>query len=129
MKKSHYELGKDGEVRAHEYLESHGYRIIVNNYISPYGEIDVIAEKKKTICFVEIKTRSSKAYGEPREAVENRKQRKIIQTAEHYIQAIKPRAKAFRFDVVELMYDMQAKKFDSITIIENAFIKEEGINC
>ena len=71
-------LGKFGESEAEHYLKKKRYKILEKNYRGRLGEIDIIAEKKKEIIFVEVKTRKSDKFGKPYEAVDFRKQRKII---------------------------------------------------
>ena len=62
-------LGKRGEIVARIFLEREGYKILKQNFQSKYGEIDIIALDKNEIVFIEVKTRSSKKYGEARDAV------------------------------------------------------------
>jgi|SRR3989344_2563498 len=58
-----------GEKLAGEFLEKQGYKIIERNFRKGYGEIDIIALDKKTLVFVEIKTKTSNAFGTPFEAI------------------------------------------------------------
>ena len=81
------------------------------------GEIDIIAEKDNTVVFVEVKLRKDTKYGLPCEAVDLRKQKKIIETAKDYIQKNDLYNKNFRFDVIEIL--IQEKIFMRQT--ENAF--------
>jgi putative endonuclease len=78
-------IGIDGEQRALAFLRKQGYAILETNYRSKSGEIDIIARKKDLIAFVEVKTRLSARYGYPEEAVNRRKARRIIRTAQHYL--------------------------------------------
>lgn len=59
----HNELGAAGEAVAAKFLERKGYRIIDRNYRKKWGEIDIVAEKRGKIYFVEVKTVSRKSYG------------------------------------------------------------------
>ena len=83
MQKNTY--GKIGEIIATNYLKQKGYKIIANNYKNPIGEIDIIAQDKNYLVFVEVKTRISRAFGDPAEAVNYFKQQKIRQVATMYL--------------------------------------------
>ena len=69
-------IGDMGERRAVKFLKKKGYKILETNFKTNFGEIDIIARKGDYICFVEVKTRSSDNFGEPREAVNFHKQKK-----------------------------------------------------
>ncbi len=97
-------MGAWGEDRAAEYLLHEGYAILERNFHSRFGEIDIIAEKNNTICFVEVKTRKKSSYVMPGEAVTVSKQRKIILTAEFYLSRYNSENIACRFDVIEVFY-------------------------
>lgn len=96
-------LGNRGENIAAEYLQNKGYQILCRNYRCAIGEIDIIASQQNTVVFVEVKTRSSLRFGRPGEAVDYRKQHKIIRTAQWYCQGNNLRGKTCRFDVVEVL--------------------------
>ena len=64
--------GDRGEDYTAAYLKKNGYKILSRNYRKSYGEIDIIASKGKTICFVEVKTRHSGTLSQPYEAVDFR---------------------------------------------------------
>ena len=72
------EIGKKAEQLVADFLRKKGYIIAKTNYHSRYGEIDVIAENQKYVCFVEVKMRGENAIFTPAEAVDRRKQQKII---------------------------------------------------
>ncbi|MBR5913507.1 MAG: YraN family protein [Selenomonadaceae bacterium] len=111
-------LGNAGEIFAANYLESHGYKIIKKNFRVRSAEIDIVAEIDGVIVFVEVKTRSDMKHGLPVEAVNFRKQQKIIEAASVFLQDEKYFDKACRFDVIEIYSD--GVKF-SARHIENAF--------
>ena len=79
-------VGKQGEQAAADYLKMHGYEIVAANQRTPYGEIDLIAQKDGFTIFVEVKTRTSKIFGPPEIAVSPRKQAHMRSCAEHYAQ-------------------------------------------
>lgn len=98
------ELGTFGEEHAALYLKDLGYRILARNYRSRYGEIDIIAEWGEAVVFVEVKARRSYLYGEPKESIHLRKQKKLIQTAMIYLQEKQWEERECRFDVIEVVF-------------------------
>ena len=80
-------FGKAGEDVAVGYLKKKGYRVLQRNYTCPVGEIDIIAKHKKTIVFVEVKTRRTLSFGSARLAITPHKQRKISMTALYYLKS------------------------------------------
>ena len=89
-------LGKKGETAARGYLERHGVRILVENFTCAAGEIDLIGREQDTLLFIEVKTRSSSAFGPPQLAVHYRKQKQIVRTAQWFL--------ACRFDVLAVTF-------------------------
>lgn len=115
------ELGAWGEKKAADYLKLHGYRVSAVNYSCRHGEIDIIAENRRYIVFVEVKLRMSAAHGEAREFVTYSKQRRIIKAAQLYLQQNETE-KQPRFDVMELYWrDTVFGRKATINHIENAF--------
>ena len=98
-------LGNLGERAAAKYLKKNGYKIAKRNFVAEGHEIDLIAETRDTVVFVEVKTRTigtSTAYeSRPAAAVTPEKQRGIIKAAQIYA-AFNPRGKKLRFDIVEV---------------------------
>ncbi len=84
---SHYlqNLGKIGENLALDYLKSHSFSILEENFWSKFGEIDIIAEKDHCLYFVEVKTRSNLNHGYPYEAVNKRKIYHLKKAAQYYL--------------------------------------------
>ncbi len=79
-------LGREGERLVVKYLKKNGFKVIKTNYVTPFGEADIIAQKNEnTLVFVEVKTRSSNAFGTPAEAVNYKKQQKYHSIANFYI--------------------------------------------
>ncbi len=99
--------GISGEMAARAYLEETGHSIREQNYRTAVGEIDIIAEKNREIIFIEVKSRYSKKYGLPQEAVGRVKQRKILKTAMWYIQANRLHDRDMRFDVLTITFDQK----------------------
>lgn len=94
-------LGKEGEGLAADFLVNHGFEIVSRNYRYRRAEIDLIAKRDDWLIFVEVKTRSSSAYGEPEEAVTAKKVRMLFDAAEEYIFAIDWHGH-IRFDIVSV---------------------------
>ena len=114
----HLALGKRGEDIAAVDLKRRRYRIIERNYRCPFGEIDIIALKERTIVFVEVKTRSSRAFGRPEAAVTPRKQRQLARAALSYLQSRNLLDRDARFDVVAVEIGAMG---ECVTVIEDAF--------
>lgn len=98
----HNQLGKQGEKEAVKYLQKLGYAIIETNWQQHKFEIDIIAQDKNEIVFVEVKTRSTAYFGEPEEAVTLTKQKHLIEGADFYIQENEIDLEA-RFDVISVI--------------------------
>lgn len=94
-------LGRWGEEKAAEFLEKKKYKITAVSYRTRFGEIDIIAENKKYIAFVEVKLRKSDRFASGREFVDIPKQKKIILAAEEWLSENETK-KQPRFDVVEV---------------------------
>lgn len=118
MQNKRQQFGKKGESLAAWYLKKNGYKIIEQNYRTPLGEIDIIAKEKKTIVFVEVKSRRSIRYGNPKWAVTPKKQRKISMVALQYLKSTRQMDAKARFDVVAVMSNRDQPQ---IEIVKNAF--------
>lgn len=110
-------LGRKGEERAAEFLAEKGYRILERNYRTRSGEIDLIALHEGCIVFVEVKTRTSTAFGAPELAVNPRKRSNMVKTALAYLKYKKLHQSPCRFDVVAIS-SAEAQK---VELIQNAF--------
>lgn len=110
-------FGARGEIIASNYLINKGYAILERNYKNKIGEIDIIAKQGNTIVFVEVKTRMTRAFGDPLEAVNVRKQQKIRDVATAYLMKTKKLNSPCRFDVISILGDTN----EEIDHIENAF--------
>jgi len=103
MTRQRLALGKWGEERAVEFLRKQGCKILLRNYRTPVGEIDIIARKGRELLFVEVKTRRGDSFGLPQEAVGVRKQQQIIRTAQWYLQQGQGAKLNPRFDVIAIL--------------------------
>jgi len=116
-------IGDKGEKRALIFLVEQGFNILETNYRSKVGEIDIIAGRKNLIAFIEVKTRQSSRFGNPEEAVNRKKMRKIIKTAKYYLLVNNLYDKSdVRFDVLSIKEYKQDVK---IEYFENAFREEK----
>ncbi len=97
-------LGRRGETAAQAYLKRHGVRILVANYACAAGEIDLIGQAQEALIFVEVKTRTSDAFGPPHLAVHYRKQRQIVRAAQWYLAEQRLADVACRFDVLAVTF-------------------------
>ena len=95
--------GVEGERAAAWYLEKNGYKILKRNYRVAGSEVDIIAQKGETLCFVEVKTRGSDDYGLPEEFVDERKRRKIIRAAKIYSNQKIYENFYVRFDIISVL--------------------------
>jgi putative endonuclease len=95
------EIGRQGENLAAEFLMKKGWKIVNRNYRHGKGEIDLIVRRDDWTIFVEVKTRSSTAYGEPEDFVDVFQMRKIYDAAEEFIFSTDWQGHV-RFDVVSI---------------------------
>lgn len=112
----HHEIGQKGEQTAKEYLLQKGYEILATNFRFQRAEIDIIAQHKRTIVFVEVKTRSSD-FSAPEQAVHKPKQRLIQKAADEYLyqNGLK---NPVRFDIIAVHFYPSSTK---IYHMEDAF--------
>ncbi|MBQ8381244.1 MAG: YraN family protein [Clostridia bacterium] len=123
IKNEKRDVGNVGEGEVCKYLKKHRFKIKERNYVAGGHEIDLIAENKEFICFVEVKTRTigkeNPAEPRPASSVTPEKQRSIIQAARQYLGGYFT-DKMIRFDVAEV-YVEENKRLVSINYIEGAF--------
>ncbi len=117
------DIGQSAELMVAGYLRSKGCIIAKMNYHSRYGEIDIIAETRKTVIFVEVKMRGENALVSPAEAVDYRKQQKIKLTANDFLSKANIPELQPRFDVAEVYLKTAPDGTDKYKIhyIKNAF--------
>ena len=110
--------GLKGERIAAEFLRRNGYRLILSNFKVPIGrnskgvaatgEIDIIALEGETICFIEVKARTSDQFAAPIASVTRRKQRQITRTSRVYRRIFGVVEMPYRFDVVSIVLNTTA---------------------
>ena len=96
-------VGRRGEDAAIEFLRAHNYKILDRNYYCHFGELDVVAWDGEFVVFIEVKSRADTSFGMPREAVDWRKQKTIVQCASYWLYKHKRTGEPVRFDVVEIL--------------------------
>lgn len=108
-------LGLIGEKLAANYIKNNDYHILDQNYRTKIGELDIIAKKDNIIIFIEVKTRTSNAFGRPGEAVNLKKQKKIHRLSQQYIIYKKLKKDyLYRFDVIEVKIIRKKYKIEHI---------------
>ena len=107
MSHSSRALGVEGENRAARHLERHGWRILARNTRAAGVEIDLVAMRAGVLAFVEVKTRRSRAAGAPEEAVDARKQARLVRGATGWLREHHVRTRRLRFDVIVCELDAQ----------------------
>ncbi len=111
-------LGKRGEDLALRFLKKKGYKIVERNYICKMGEMDIIAQEKDTLVFVEVKTRTSTAFGPPQLAVNPAKQMQLSKVALNFLKEKRLEDIKARFDVVAIVLRPSGEE---IELIKDAF--------
>jgi len=103
---THLRVGVRGEEDAYFFLRKAGYIVVARNYRSPRyrGEIDLIAWEKEVLCFLEVKTRTSRNWKTAEAAVDRHKRREVAQVVRDYLRRM-PSSCQWRFDVVSVYYD------------------------
>ena len=124
----HFDLGQTGEALAVKHLERAGYRIVAANFSLPIGrntrgvlvlaEIDLIAYDGPTLCFVEVKTRTSDEIAAPQANVDLRKRRQIARAARAYRRMLGLMSDAYRYDVVAVVLSGAEKQISGAPRIE-----------
>lgn len=113
------EEGAYGEAVALAHLRRLGFKFLVANYRSRWGEIDLVCRHHQTLVFVEVKTRGPNPWASPAAAVNPSKQRRLIRTAQAYLQELSVRDVVARFDVVEVF--LLPGQLPECRLIEAAF--------
>ena len=122
------EVGKLGEKAARKFLKKRGYRIREVGFRCPHGEIDIIAQRKDCLVFVEVRTRSSLDFGTPEESITQAKKKKLISLALTYTSTHQNLPSLWRIDVVAIELDDKGK-LKRIELIENAVEQVSQFNC
>lgn len=113
-------LGQRGEREAERFLKRRGMLIVARGDRAKLGEIDLVAVEKRTVVFVEVKTRTTHEAGHPADAVDRHKQRRLTRAAQGFLKRHQLEENAARFDVVAVTWP-DAKKRPVIEHYRHAF--------
>jgi putative endonuclease len=122
----HLTLGRKGEKLAADYLRRNGFRVLYQNFRSKRGgEIDLICRdrREETLVFVEVKTRTTDAFGPPHAGVTREQQDRIIRGAKEWLRLLNDPRVPYRFDVVEVLM----KPAPKVQLIRGAFQMPDDI--
>ncbi len=112
------DVGRMGEKLARDFLKKRGFRILETNYRCREGEVDIVAQDKEYLVFVEVKTRTSQDFGIPEESITPAKEKRMIAAAQHYRQAQDDPPPLWRIDFVAV--ELEKGKPTRIELFENA---------
>lgn len=118
----HNILGHKGEDLAAEYLERHGYTIHDRDWHCGHKDLDLVVIKDNTIVFVEVKTRTGTEWGYPQDFVDDRKIRRIVNSADAYLRFYQIDMDV-RFDIVSIVAEGETYRVEHI---EQAFYPPVG---
>ncbi len=112
--------GQHGEEDAYFYLRRRGYVMIARNYRSPHsrGEIDLVGWDRDVLCFIEVKTRTTRDVKTAEAAVNHDKQKDLDRVARDFLHAMPPSCQ-WRFDVLSIYYESQRQP--SFELFQNVF--------
>ncbi len=113
-------LGIAGEKLAQKYLRRKRFRIRALNYQSPHGEIDIVAQEKNTIVFVEVRTLSTDKYGSPFDVLKEEKKHHLTRAAKHYLGRFHLEHYDWRFDFISVIMG-EKRRHAKFEHIEDAF--------
>ncbi|MFO7996099.1 MAG: YraN family protein [Dehalococcoidia bacterium] len=122
------QVGKLGEKEAQKFLKKRGYRIRETGFRCHHGEIDIIAQQKDCLVFVEVRTKSNLEFGTPEESVTQSKKTKLIASALTYIAKHQNLPSLWRIDVIAIELDDKGQT-GRIELIENAIEQDSRFNC
>ncbi|PTQ89883.1 YraN family protein [Agitococcus lubricus] len=114
-KLSRQQLGQRAEQLACDYLRSQGWQLVCTNYHCTGGEIDLVMSQGHILACIEVRYRSSRAYGSALESVSLTKQKKVLIAAQHFLHHhVQFQSFAVRFDVIAIQADADGETLDWI---------------
>jgi len=122
------QVGKLGEKAAQKFLRRRGYRIRETGFRCRRGEIDIIAQQKDYLVFVEVRSKSNLDFGTPEESITQAKKERLIASALTYTTTHQHIPSLWRIDVVAVELDDRGKT-KRIELIENAIEQDSRFNC
>jgi putative endonuclease len=117
----HQKTGRRGDEAAYFYLRKKGYTMVARNYRSPRcrGEIDLIGWEKDVLCFIEVKTRTTRDVKTGEAAVDRHKRREVAAVVRDYLRRF-PVQYQWRFDVVSVYYGQPKASRPQIEVFRNS---------
>jgi putative endonuclease len=112
------ERGRGAEDAAARWLEDQGFRVVARNHATRRGEVDLVCMEADTLCFVEVRSRSSAAFGSPSRTVDASKARRVVAAATDWAVRNGGLDRAIRFDVVAVDLSGPAPRFE---LVRSAF--------
>jgi putative endonuclease len=118
---AHLELGDRGEEAGFFYLRRHGYTVVARGWrtVKVRGDLDLVAWEGPTLCFIEVKTRSSRTVATAESAVDHDKIRILRRLARQYLLVLPDQPEQIRFDVLSVYF--QADRPAEIELFRSAF--------
>jgi len=110
---AHIQLGKEGEDIAVKFLLSKNHKILARNWRISHLELDIVTKFEDLIVFVEVKTRSSSAFGMPETFVTYKKQKHIAKAAQAYLNKYRIKSE-IRFDIISIILNEKHRKLKYI---------------
>lgn len=115
------QIGRYGEDLAARFLIKQGFKILARNWRTRYGELDLVVRLGQVIHFVEVKTRTSLKTGEPEEAINHFKLRRLQAAAQSFLGVYKLNESFYQFDSVAVVLNLKIKTA-RIRFTENIFL-------
>ena len=122
------EVGRLGEKAAEKFLKKRGYRIRETGFRCRHGEIDIIAQQKDCLVFIEVRTKRNLEFGTPEESITQAKKERLAASALAYTTTHQDVPSLWRIDVVAVELD-DSGKAKRIELIENAVEQESRFDC
>lgn len=105
---AHNELGKWGEDIAVSFLEEKGYQIIERDWKSGHHDLDIVAKEGNTLVIAEVKTRRTRLFGNPEEAIDYKKRKSLLSAINHYVKS-HYYGNSVRFDIISIVGTIGSK--------------------
>lgn len=120
------EIGRRGEELACRYLrQREGMKILYRNFKPAYGgEVDIVCRDGDALVFVEVKTRTSRAFGRPADAVDEEKEYRVARGGLEWLRMLDAPGILFRFDILEVT--LLEGEVPEIELVREAFYLPDG---
>jgi len=114
-------IGLRGEKIASRYLSSRRFIIFEKNFITPFGEIDLITRKGRWLVFIEVRTRTSETFGTPLESIDKLKQQHILKNCQYYISRYGLQNEPWRIDAIGIKLNKELN-LEVLVYVRNAIV-------